>query len=202
MVRHQQRQLLQHLVLETIHFQQEVRFHAHLVLETIHFQQVERFLVHHNVLKVHKELVHHDQEWLDHVQVLFVQDLQHVQVHHVQQVAQDLLRVQVDRHHPHLLTNQIHLVQVEQLADHSVQVVVVHHNAVAQVEHLERMQVRSQDVNKSHARRYAMNSTICKLHNWVERLFLTAMERLQFACVVVHHLQISQKRLVQIQQHW
>jgi hypothetical protein len=195
-----QLQLLQHqlLVQETIHSLQVVRFHAHRVRETIHFQQVAQFRVHHNA---HKELVHHDQEWLDLVQVLFVQDLQHVQVRHVQQ-AQDLLLVQVDQHHHHLHINQIHLVQVELLADHNVQVAVVHHNAVAQVVHLERMRARSQDVNKSHARRYAMNSTICKLHNWVERLFPTAMERLQFVCVVVHHLQISQKRLVQIQQHW
>jgi hypothetical protein len=163
---------------------------------------VAQFRVHHNVLQVHKELELHVQEWRDHVQALFVQVLLHDQVHHVLQVRVDLLHVQVERHQT-LLTNQTHQVpRVQQLVDRSVQVAVVHHNVVAQVVHLERMQARSQDVNKSLARRYVMSSTICRHHNLVAQLFLTVMARLQFVCAAVHLWQISQKRLVQIQQHW
>jgi hypothetical protein len=139
---------------------------------------VAQYRVHHNVLLVDKEVAHRDQEWPVHVQVLFVQVLLHVLVHRVLLVV-DLLHVQADHlhHHPHLHTNQIHQELVHQVVVHSVQVAVVHHNVVAQVEHLERMQVRNQDV------------------------FLTVMARLQFACVVEPLWQISQTRLVQIQQH-
>jgi hypothetical protein len=163
---------------------------------------VAQYRVHHNVLLVDKEVAHRDQEWPVHVQVLFVQVLLHVLVHRVLLVV-DLLHVQADQlhHHPHLHTNQIHQELVHQVVVHSVQVAVVHHNVVAQVEHLERMQVRNQDVNKSLVRRYVMSSTICRHHNLVAQLFLTVMARLQFACVVEPLWQISQTRLVQIQQH-
>ena len=73
--------------------------------------------------------------------------------------------------------------------------------AVVLAVHLERMQARSQDVNKNHVRLYAMNSTICRHHNLVAQLFLTAMARRQFVCAVELHWQILQTRLVQIQQH-
>jgi hypothetical protein len=185
----------------TIHLEQAVRFHVLHALATIHFQQVERFHVHHNVLQVLKELELHVQEWRDHAQVQFAQVLLHVLAHHVQQVAVDLLHVQV-AHHLTLHTNQIHQVpQVQLLVVRNVQVVVVHHNVVVQVERLERMQARSQDVNKSHVRLYAMSSTICRHLNLVAQLFLTVMERLQSVCVAVLLWQILQKRSVQIQQH-
>ena len=196
-------QLHQHLrlVQVTIHFQQVGQFRVHLVQVTIHFQQVGQFRVHHSD---HRELAHLVQEWPDHVRVLFVQDLLHVQVHHVlhqvvHQQVQDFHHVQV-AHHRLLLINQIHQVQVHQQVVRNVQVAVVHHNAVAQVEHSERMPARNQVVSKNLARHCAMNSTICKHHNWEEQLFLTVMEKLLFVCVAVLHWQISQTRLVQIQQ--
>ena len=181
-----------------IHLGQVVRFHVLHVLVTIHFQQVERFHVLRNVLKVQVLRV---QEWRVHAQVQYAQVLLHVLAHHVQQVAVDLLRVQV-AHHLTLHTNQIHQVpQVQLLVVRNVQVVVVHHNVAVQVERLERMQARSQDVNKSHVRLYAMSSTICRHLNLVAQLFLTVMERLQSVCVAVLLWQILQKRSVQIQQH-
>ena len=160
-----QRLPLQHHDQETIHFQQVAQFHAHHVLVTIHFQQVAQFHAHHSVPQVDKEVEHHVQVWPVHVPDLFVQVLLHVQVHRALQVA-DLLHAQADHllHHP-LPINQIRQELAHQVVAHSVPVAVVHHNVVAQAEHLERMQVRSQDVNKSLVRRYVMSSTICRHHN-------------------------------------
>jgi len=117
----------------------------------------------------------------------------------VQQQVEDFHHARVV-HHRLLHINQIHQVQVHQQVVHNVQVVVVHHNAVAQVEHSERMQVRNQVVNKSLVRHYAMSSTICRHHNLVAQLFLTVMARRLFVCVAALHWQILQTRLVQIQQ--
>ena len=47
-----------------------------------------------------------------------------------------------------------------------VQAPVVQVAAVQQV-HLERMQARAASANLNLEKRYAMNSTICKRHNWV-----------------------------------
>ena len=169
-----QHQLLRHQchVLVTTHLVQVVQFHVHLVQETIHFQLVAQFRVHHNARKAQ---AHRAQEWRDHDQVQCDQVLLHVQVHLVLQVEVDLLHVQV-AHQVALHTNQIHQEPVQLLAVHNVQVVVVHHNAVVRVEHLVRMQARNQVVNKSHVRRYAMSSTICRHHNLVAQLVLTVME--------------------------
>jgi IS5 family transposase len=91
----------------------------------------------------------------------------------------------------------------QQLAVHNV-LAAVHQIvvpvAVALQVHLEKMQARAASANLNLEKRYAMNSTICKRRNWVAQLFRTAMERLQFVCDAVQHLQISQKRLVQMQQ--
>ena len=71
--------------------------------------------------------------------------------------------------------------------------------AVQQV-HSVRMQVRAASANQNLEKRCAMNSTICKRHNWVAQLFRTEMARLKFVCVAVQHLQISLKRLAQMPQ--
>jgi hypothetical protein len=70
---------------------------------------------------------------------------------------------------------------------------------VALLVHLERMQVNLQSVSRSHERRCAMNSTICKRQNWVAQLFHTVMAQPRFVCDEVHHLQISLRELAQIQ---
>jgi hypothetical protein len=195
-----QRQLHLRLVLATIHFQQVAQFLAHLAQATIHFQQVAQFLAH---LNVHKEPERHVQEWRDLVQVQYAQDLQHDQVHHAQAhhlQVQDFHHAQVV-HHLLLHINQILQVLAVQLpVDRNVQVVVVHHNAVALVEHLEKMQARNQVVNKSLVRRCAMSSTICRHHNLVAQLFLMVMAKHLFVCVAVPHWQTLQTRSVQIQQ--
>jgi hypothetical protein len=89
---------------------------------------------------------------------------------------------------------------VHQQVVHNVQVAVAHHNAVAQAEHSEKMQVRNQDVKLNQEKRCAMSSTICKHHNLVEQLFHTVMVKLLFVCAVVHPLQISLTKSMQIQQ--
>jgi translation initiation factor IF-2 len=79
------------------------------------------------------------------------------------------------------------------LVVHNVQVAVliaVQVAAALQV-HLERMQVRAASVNQNLEKPCAMNSTICKRHNWVAQLFLTVMERLRSVCVVVQLWQIG-----------
>jgi hypothetical protein len=86
----------------------------------------------------------------------------------------------------------VHNVQAAALI--AVQVV-----AVLQV-HLERMQVKVASANLNQEKHCATNSTICKRHNWVAQLFLTATERLRSACVAAQPLQISQRKLVLMQQ--
>jgi hypothetical protein len=108
--------------------------------------------------------------------------------------------VVVGDHHLDALEHQLLVHQI--LVAHNVQAAVL---IAAQVEaalqvHLERMQVRAASANQNQEKRCAMNSTICKLHNWVEQLFLTVMERLRSVCVVVQLWQISLKRSVQMQQ--
>jgi len=133
--------------------------------------------------------------------------LQRDQVHHVQQVQElelvTIHHVQVAHQHlqVHIVHKETHL-QVVQPVDHNVQVAVliVHQVAAELLVHLERMQVNLQSVSRSHVRRCAKNSTICRHHNLVAQLFLTAMERRIFVCVAVHPLQILPKRLAQIQQ--
>jgi hypothetical protein len=88
-----------------------------------------------------------------------------------------------------------------QLVLQLVQVAVVHLNAAAQVERLVKMQARNQVAKLSHERRCAMSSTICKRHNSVAQLFLTAMEKLRFVCDVDLHWLTLPTRLAQIQQH-
>ena len=92
--------------------------------------------------------------------------------------------------------------QVAQLVVHNVRaaVLIVHQVAAELLVHLERMQVNLQSVSRSHVRRCAKNSTICKHHNWVEQLFLTVMEIQRFVCAAVLPSQTLQRRLVQIQQ--
>jgi hypothetical protein len=107
----------------------------------------------------------------------------------------------------HLLVQQIqvlikllaavHLLQVVVQAADQIAVAVV----VVLVVHLERIKARAVSANQRVEKRCAMNSTICKHHNLVEQLFLTAMVKLKFACAVVLLLQTLQKKLMQIQQH-
>jgi hypothetical protein len=62
------------------------------------------------------------------------------------------------------------------------------------------MQVRAVSANQNLEKRYAMNSTICKRHNWVAQSFRTEMARHKSVCVAVQLWQISQKKLAQMQQ--
>jgi hypothetical protein len=179
-------------------------FHVHLVQVTIHFQQVALFHVHH---KDHKVLQqdNHVLEWLDHDLVLCDQDLLHVLArrapeHQVVLVLEVLHRAQehqVIHHINQILQEPVH----QQLVDHNVRVVDARRNAVVQVEHLEKMQARNLVVNKNLAKHCAMNSTTCRHHNLVALLSPTVMERLQFACAVVHRWLILQTKSVQIQPH-
>jgi hypothetical protein len=72
----------------------------------------------------------------------------------------------------HLLVHTVlavHQLARQQLVVHNVQVAVLiaaQVVAVLQV-HLERMQARAASANQNQEKRYAMNSTICKRHNWV-----------------------------------
>ena len=173
------------------------QFHVHHVQVIIHFQLVEQHHVHHNDQAVHLNVL----ECQDHVQVQFVQDLQHVHQDLVHQPVQVFLHA-LERHqlvHQHLHINQMQ--SEHQQVVHNVQVAVVNHNVAVQAEHLERMQARSQDVNLNREKHCAMNSTICKHHNLVEQLFHTVMVRLLFVCVVVLHWQTLQTRSMPIQQH-
>ena len=206
-----QQQKLQHqvhllrLVQEIILSQLVAQFHAHHVQEIILSQLVVQFHAHHNVRREPEHLV---QEWQERDQVLFVQVLQHVQVHRVQQVPELELEithhVQVELQHLQVRTvHKVQPVQVEQLVVHNVQaaavLIAVQVVAVLQV-HLERMQVNLQSVSRSHVKRCAKSSTICRHRNLVVQLFLTVMERQRFVCVAVLHSLTSQRRLVQIQQ--
>jgi hypothetical protein len=106
----------------------------------------------------------------------------------------------------HLLVLQIQVLIKQLAAVHQLQVVVqvavqiAVALAVVLVVHLERIKARAANANQRVEKRYAMNSTICKHHNLVAQLFLTVMAKHRFACVVDHHLQILQKKLMQIQQ--
>jgi hypothetical protein len=62
------------------------------------------------------------------------------------------------------------------------------------------MQVRAVSANQNLEKRCAMNSTICKRHNWVAQLFRTEMARHKSVCVAVQLWQISPKKLAQMQQ--
>jgi hypothetical protein len=108
-------------------------------------------------------------------------------------------------HHQQVQTIQVHiklLVAVLLLQVHvQVAAQIVAAVAVVLAVHSERIRARAASVNRRAEKHCAMNSTICKLHNWVELLFLTVMARLRFVCAAVRHSQISQKKLVQIQQH-
>jgi hypothetical protein len=109
------------------------------------------------------------------------------------------------QHHQVRTVHKVHLVQVEQQAVHNVQaaaVLIAVQVVAVQQARSERMQVNLQSVSRSHARRCAKNSTICKHHNWVEQLFLTVMERQRFVCAAVHRLLTLPRRSVQIQQRW
>jgi hypothetical protein len=72
----------------------------------------------------------------------------------------------------HLLVHTVlavHQLARQQLVAHNVQAAVLiaaQVVAVLQV-HLERMQARAASANQNQEKRYAMNSTICKRHNWV-----------------------------------
>ena len=188
------------LVLEIIHSQQVAQFHAHLVLEIILSQPVVQFHVHQ-----HNDQEHLVQEWQELVQVLSVQVLQRVLAHHVQQVPEPeqviTHHVQVAHHHRAHTVHKVPVVQ--QLVVHNVQAAVVLiavQVVAAQQVHSERMQVNLRSVSRSHARRYAKNSTICRHHNLVEQLFLTVMERQRFVCAAVHRLLTLPRRSVQTQQ--
>jgi hypothetical protein len=90
----------------------------------------------------------------------------------------------------------VHLQQVVVLVVDQIAAVV----AAVQVVHLVKIKARAANVNRRVEKHCAMNSTICRHHNLVAQLFLTVMERQIFECVAVHPLQISPKRLAQIQQ--
>jgi hypothetical protein len=105
---------------------------------------------------------------------------------HIVQVVQALQALQ-----------ELQVLQVVHRVVHQVAVVQV---AVVQLVHLERMQANLLSANQNLEKRCVMNSTICKHQNWVAQLFLTVMERLKSVCAAVHHLQILQRRLMQIQQ--
>jgi hypothetical protein len=205
LLQHQQLQRL--LDLELILSQQVAQFLAHLVLEIILSQQVAQFHAHHND---HKEREHLVQEWQERVQVLCVQVLQRVQVHHdlqvleLEQVITHHEQVEHQHHQDHIVHKVQQVVhQVVQQVVHNVQaaavLIAVQVVAVLQV-HLERMQVNLQSVSRSHVKRCAKSSTICRHHNLVVLLFLMVMERQRFVCVAVLHSLTSQRRLVQIQQ--
>jgi hypothetical protein len=63
------------------------------------------------------------------------------------------------------------------------------------------MQANLQSANQNREKRYAMNSTICKRHNWVAQSYRTVMEKLRFVCVAVHRWLTLPRKLAQIQQH-
>jgi hypothetical protein len=95
----------------------------------------------------------------------------------------------------------VHLELVhQQLVVQRVQVAVVHHNVAALVVHLEKMRARVLSESQRVAKRFAMNSTICRHQNLVAQLFPTVMDQLQYVCVAVHHWLTSLTKLVQIQQ--
>jgi hypothetical protein len=162
-----------------------------------------QFHVHHNVPQVHLVRV---PECQVHVQVQFALVLQRDLIHHVLQelVVQEIINL-VQRVQVHLLVHTVltvHQLAHQLLVVHNVQVAVLIAVQVAaelQV-HSERMQARAASANQNLEKRCAMNSTICKRHNWVAQLFRTVMERLRSACVAAQLLQISQKRLVQMPQ--
>jgi hypothetical protein len=143
-----------------------------------------------------------------HVLVQFAQVLQRDQIHHVLQVpAVPEIINRAQRVQVHLLVHTVlavHQLARQQLVVHNVQgavLIAAQVVAVLQV-HLERMQARAASANQNQEKRYAMNSTICKRHNWVAQLFHTVMERLRSVCVAAQRLQISPTRLVQMQQRW
>jgi hypothetical protein len=114
-------------------------------------------------------------------------------VHHVLQV-QELEQETIHRalvelqHQQDRIVRKEILLQAVQQEDHNVQVeaLIVHQVAAEQPVHLERMQVNLQSVSRNLVRRCAKNSTICRHLNLVAQLFLTAMERQRFVCVVEH----------------
>jgi hypothetical protein len=98
-----------------------------------------------------------------------------------------------------VLTKQlvaVHLLQVLVQVAALIAVAV----AVVLVAHSERIKAKAASASQRVEKHCGMNSTICKLHNLVEQLFLTVMAKRRFVCVVDHHLQILQKKLMQIQQ--
>jgi hypothetical protein len=205
---------LQLHVPEIIHFQlqvvQHLEFHVLHVPEIIRSQLVAQYHVHRNVLQVHQVLKVHVPECQVHVLVLFVQVLQRVQVHHVllalELVVPEIINlVQQVQAQEHLLVHTVpaaHQLAHQQLVVHSVQAAVLIAVQVAAALQVlsERMQARAASANQNQEKRCAMNSTICKRHNWVAQLFRTVMERLRSVCVAVQLLQISQKRSAQMQQ--
>jgi hypothetical protein len=205
---------LQLHVLETIHFQlqvvQHLEFHVLHVPEIIRSQQGVRFHVHRNVPQVHRVRQVRVPECQVHVLVLFVQVLQRVQIRHallaLEPVVPEIINL-VQRVQVHLLVHTVPVAQQQarqQLVVHNVQaaVLIAVQVAAALQVHLERMQVRAASANQNQEKPCAMNSTICKRHNWVAQLFRTVMERLRSVCVAVQLLQISQKRSAQMQQRW
>jgi len=88
----------------------------------------------------------------------------------------------------------------QQLVVQRVQAVVVHHNVAVPAALSEKMRARVLSESQRAEKRYAMNSTICRHQNLVALLFRTVMVQLQFACDGVHLWQISQTKLMPIQQ--
>jgi hypothetical protein len=70
----------------------------------------------------------------------------------------------------------------------------------APVVHLEKMRARVLSESQRAEKRYAMNSTICRHQNLAALLFRTVMDQLQYVCDVEHLWQISQTKLMPIQQ--
>jgi len=70
--------------------------------------------------------------------------------------------------------------------------------ALEQVAHLEKVAERKRATRAR--KRYAKRSTIWKRQQLVAQLFQEVMETLRYAFVAEHHLQISLRKSVQIQQ--
>jgi hypothetical protein len=132
--------------------------------------------------------------------------LQHVLIHHVQQVLvlEISRRVQVAREVQHLPVHIVLMVHLElvhqQLVAQLVQVAVVHHNVAVPVVHSEKMRARVLSESQRAEKRCAMNSTICRHQNLVALLFRTVMVQLQYVCAAVHLWLTLPTKLGQIQQ--
>lgn len=148
-------------------------------------------------------------ECQDRVRVLFVQVLQHdhnkdLTELHAHKVAEDLVEeVQLLLGLiVHKLAQHVLEVQYKQNLEQENQVVASHQEDLA---HVREPAVHSEKTPErrriTRARKLVVKkSTIWQLQLWVEQLFLAVMEARQFVSVVALHLQISQRRLVQIPQ--